>query len=83
MPFSDTRAHGRTKEREALTDTATRIGQAERTPTRAPFLPIGHIAIEAFPERNVQFSLPATTYWVKSLYISWCLHALSACQAVR
>ncbi|KND88827.1 hypothetical protein TOPH_06549 [Tolypocladium ophioglossoides CBS 100239] len=51
------------KERESLVDTATSIGQAERTPSKAPFLPIGHIAIEAFPERNVQFSLPATTYW--------------------
>ncbi|POR36195.1 Uncharacterized protein TPAR_03581 [Tolypocladium paradoxum] len=63
------------KEREPLIDTATRLGQTERTPTKTPFLPIGHIAIEAFPERNVQFSLPATTYWVKSLYISWALQA--------
>ena len=35
------------------------------------FLPVGHIALQAFPERNVRFSLPATTCWVKSLYISW------------
>ncbi|PNY28041.1 Uncharacterized protein TCAP_02036 [Tolypocladium capitatum] len=63
------------QERDALSDTAARIGQAERTPTMAPFLPIGHVAIEDFPERNVQFSLPATTYWVKSLYISWAVQA--------
>jgi len=38
---------------------------------------VGHIAIESFPERDTQFGLPETTFWVKSLYISWCVFPLA------
>ncbi|GJN76792.1 hypothetical protein PLIIFM63780_000279 [Purpureocillium lilacinum] len=65
----------RKKESEGLVDTAVVIGQASREPTRKPFHPVGHIAIESFPERDTQFGLPETTFWVKSLYISWALQS--------
>ncbi|UNI13528.1 hypothetical protein JDV02_000266 [Purpureocillium takamizusanense] len=63
------------KESESLVDTAVVIGRAMREPTREPFHPVGHIAVEWFPERDAQLGLPETTAWVKSLYISWALQA--------
>ncbi|RFU77361.1 hypothetical protein TARUN_4866, partial [Trichoderma arundinaceum] len=58
------------QEKEALIDTATTLANAPRTPTAVSFIPIGHIALDIYPDRNVQFSLPQSTVWIKSLYIS-------------
>ncbi|KAL6898398.1 hypothetical protein GGI43DRAFT_409061 [Trichoderma evansii] len=57
-------------EKEALTDTATILANSPRTPTFTSFIPIGHIALDLYPDRNTKFSLPQSTVWVKSLYIS-------------
>ncbi len=66
----------RNKERTPLTDSATTLGKASRTATNAPFTPIGHIALEAYPDRDERFGLPAgSTLWVKSLYISVALQS--------
>ncbi|KAK5998660.1 hypothetical protein PT974_01042 [Cladobotryum mycophilum] len=61
------------KERDPLVDTATAIANTPRTPTNMSFLPIGHVALELYPQRNTNFSLDPSTIWVKSLYISWAL----------
>ncbi|KAJ4151154.1 hypothetical protein LMH87_011869 [Akanthomyces muscarius] len=53
-----------------LRDTAARVGRTDRTPTADEFLPIGHIALDEYPMRNVLFGLPAATLWIKSFYIS-------------
>lgn len=57
-------------EKEALIDSATALANSPRTPTSISFLPIGHIALDLYPDRNTRFSLPQSTVWVKSLYIS-------------
>ncbi|PNP45672.1 hypothetical protein TGAMA5MH_02897 [Trichoderma gamsii] len=57
-------------EKEAIVDTATTLAKSPRTPTLTTFMPIGHIALDLYPERNTQFSLPQSTVWIKSLYIS-------------
>ncbi|KAL7921106.1 hypothetical protein ACQKWADRAFT_296285 [Trichoderma austrokoningii] len=57
-------------EKEAIVDTAATLARAPRTPTLAAFLPIGHIALDLYPERNAKFSLAPSTVWIKSLYIS-------------
>ncbi|KAK1256223.1 hypothetical protein MKX07_008482 [Trichoderma sp. CBMAI-0711] len=62
-------------EKEAIVDTAETLGKAPRTPTSASFIPIGHIALDLFPDRNEQFKLPQSTVWIKSLYISWAIQA--------
>ena len=56
-----------------LRDTAARVGRTDRTPTEEAFLPIGHIALDEYPKRNVLFGLPAATLWIKSFYISKCV----------
>lgn len=58
------------QEKEALTDTATILANSPRTPTFTSFIPIGHIALDLYPDRNTKFSLPQSTVWIKSLYIS-------------
>lgn len=58
------------QEKEAIVDTATTLAKSPRTPTLTTFMPIGHIALDLYPERNTQFSLPQSTVWIKSLYIS-------------
>ncbi|KAL7950153.1 hypothetical protein V8C42DRAFT_190614 [Trichoderma barbatum] len=63
------------KEKEAIVDTAATLGKTPRTPTLASFIPIGHIALDFYPDRNEQFSLPQSTVWIKSLYISWAIQA--------
>ncbi|KAJ6447049.1 C6 finger domain-containing protein [Purpureocillium lavendulum] len=63
------------KESDGLVDSAAVINGTTREPTKKAFHPVGHIAIETFPDRNTQFGLPQTTFWVKSLYISWALQA--------
>ncbi|KAG5984804.1 hypothetical protein E4U55_003169 [Claviceps digitariae] len=55
------------EEKEPLVDSATRLGTTTLTPSRKEFIPIGHIAMEAFPDRNEALGLPLSTYWVKSL----------------
>ncbi|KAL7784891.1 hypothetical protein V8C37DRAFT_395018 [Trichoderma ceciliae] len=62
-------------EKEALVDTATILAATSRTPTSESFVPIGHIALDIYPERNTQFSLPQSTVWIKSLYVSWAIQA--------
>ncbi|UKZ73804.1 hypothetical protein TrVFT333_001456 [Trichoderma virens FT-333] len=62
-------------EKEAIVDTAEILGKSTRTPTLASFIPIGHIALDLYPDRNEQFSLPQSTVWIKSLYISWAIQA--------
>ncbi|KAH8123508.1 hypothetical protein FP744_10004704 [Trichoderma asperellum] len=57
-------------EKEAIIDSATTLANSPRTPTSISFLPIGHIALDLYPDRNTRFSLPQSTVWVKSLYIS-------------
>ncbi|KAK8144015.1 hypothetical protein G3M48_006427 [Beauveria asiatica] len=57
-------------ERESLRDTAARVGRSARKATGDAFLPIGHIALDEYPARNVLFGLPAATLWIKSFYIS-------------
>lgn len=59
------------QEKEAIVDTAETLGKSSRTPTLISFIPIGHIALELYPERQEQYSLPESTVWIKSLYISW------------
>ncbi|KAK0764235.1 hypothetical protein N5P37_003632 [Trichoderma harzianum] len=63
------------KEKEAIVDTAETLGKSSRTPTLISFIPIGHIALELYPERQEQYSLPDSTVWIKSLYISWAIQA--------
>ncbi|KAL6698131.1 hypothetical protein J3F84DRAFT_261210 [Trichoderma pleuroticola] len=63
------------KEKEAIVDTAETLGNSSRTPTLSSFIPIGHIALELYPDRQKQFSLPDSTVWIKSLYISWAIQA--------
>ncbi|KJZ73689.1 hypothetical protein HIM_06807 [Hirsutella minnesotensis 3608] len=63
-------------EHEPLIDSATKLGVVSRMPTRKPFLPVGHMGLELFPERNTRFDLPANTYWVKSFYVSRALQGL-------
>ncbi|KAL6884099.1 hypothetical protein HDV57DRAFT_444901 [Trichoderma longibrachiatum] len=62
-------------EKEPLIDTAETLGKSPRTPTSASFIPIGHIALDLYPDRNEQFELPQSTVWIKSLYISWAIQA--------
>lgn len=57
-------------EQTTLLDSALRMGKTERNPTLHEFLPVGHIALDAYPDRNVLFGMPASTLWLKSLYIS-------------
>ncbi|KAM0448943.1 hypothetical protein ACHAO4_008170 [Trichoderma viride] len=57
-------------EKETIVDTATTLAASPRTPTLTSFLPIGHIALDLYPDRNTKFSLPQSTVWIKSLYIS-------------
>jgi hypothetical protein len=52
-------------------DTATPVNKAPRTPTKVEFQPIGHVAVEYFPDWNEKFGLPDSTLWIKSLYVSW------------
>lgn len=59
------------QESNPLRDTASVSFDAERKPTGLVFHPIGHIALESIPDRNATFSLPASTLWIRSLYISW------------
>lgn len=68
---------GSTTEIAPLRDTAARVGRTDRTPTAEAFLPIGHIALDEYPMRNVLFGLPAPTLWIKSFYISKCVFDLS------
>ncbi|OAA64032.1 Acyl-CoA N-acyltransferase [Cordyceps fumosorosea ARSEF 2679] len=57
-------------EGEPLRDTAAQVGRTTRTATGEAFIPIGHIALDEYPKRNVLFGLPMATLWIKSLYIS-------------
>ncbi|PFH56100.1 hypothetical protein XA68_17069 [Ophiocordyceps unilateralis] len=59
------------QELEPLIDSAAAVGGNARTASGRTFHPVGHVALEALCDRNARFGLPATTYWVKSLYISW------------
>ncbi|KAM0245958.1 hypothetical protein ACHAQJ_010407 [Trichoderma viride] len=63
------------KEKEALIDTAAILANTPRTPTSVSFIPIGHIALDKYPDLNTQYSLPQSTLWIKSLYISWAIQA--------
>ncbi|KZF20552.1 hypothetical protein L228DRAFT_269856 [Xylona heveae TC161] len=56
-----------------LHDTAESIFNTPREATYMPFLPVGHIALELFPDRNESLGLPSSTIWIMSLYISWAL----------
>lgn len=58
------------EEKTTLRDSAAAVGKTERKPAGDEFLPVGHIALEEYPLRNELFGLPASTPWVKSLYIS-------------
>ncbi|KAG5915742.1 hypothetical protein E4U53_004423 [Claviceps sorghi] len=60
------------EEKEALVDSATRLGTATLTPSLEEFVPVGHIGMEAFPDRNKALGLPLSTYWVKSLALQSC-----------
>ncbi|CAM1511573.1 Fc.00g090860.m01.CDS01 [Cosmosporella sp. VM-42] len=62
-------------ESEPLTDTATVVFNTPCEPSKKSFLPIGHIALELIPARDERFSLPASTIWIMSLYVSWALQA--------
>ncbi|TFB03399.1 hypothetical protein CCMA1212_004429 [Trichoderma ghanense] len=62
-------------EKEPIVDTAQELGKSPRTPTSESFIPIGHIALDLYPDRNEQFKLPQSTVWIKSLYISWAIQA--------
>lgn len=64
------------KESKPLRDTARVSFDAGRKPTGVVFHPIGHIALESIPDRNAAFSLPVSTLWIRSLYVSWSLQAL-------
>ncbi|RDA95238.1 hypothetical protein CP533_1915 [Ophiocordyceps camponoti-saundersi (nom. inval.)] len=66
-----THCHEFPKELEPLFDTAPTMAANARTPSGRAFHPVGHVALEALPDRNARFDLPRATYWVKSLYISW------------
>ncbi|RDA87413.1 hypothetical protein CP532_7030 [Ophiocordyceps camponoti-leonardi (nom. inval.)] len=66
-----THFHEFPKELEPLLDTSPTMAANARTPSARPFHPVGHVALEALPDRNARFGLPRATYWVKSLYISW------------
>ncbi|KAG6010093.1 hypothetical protein E4U21_000126 [Claviceps maximensis] len=57
----------------SLTDRGS--GTSTLTPSRVEFVPVGHIGMEAFPDRNEALGLPLSTYWVKSLYVSWALQS--------
>ncbi|KAG5913487.1 hypothetical protein E4U42_001117 [Claviceps africana] len=63
------------QEKGALVDSAAGLGAATLTPSRQEFVPVGHIGMEAFPDRNETLGLPPSTYWVKSLYVSWALQS--------
>ncbi|KAL6881233.1 hypothetical protein J3F83DRAFT_711035 [Trichoderma novae-zelandiae] len=62
-------------EKEPIVDTAESLSKSPRTPTSVSFIPIGHVALDLYPDRNEQFSLPRSTVWIKSLYISWAIQA--------
>ncbi|PTB70765.1 hypothetical protein BBK36DRAFT_1137420 [Trichoderma citrinoviride] len=62
-------------EQEPIVDTAQAQGKSPRTPSSVSFVPIGHVALDLYPDRNERFSLPASTVWIKSLYISWAIQA--------
>ena len=53
-----------------MTDTATVIYDTPRQATNKTFIPLGHLGLQFYNERNVRFSIPLNTLWVKSLYIS-------------
>ncbi|KGQ03139.1 hypothetical protein BBAD15_g11646 [Beauveria bassiana D1-5] len=57
-------------EKGLLRDTAARVGRTARKATGDAFIPIGHIALDEYPARNVLFGLPPATLWIKSFYIS-------------
>ncbi|KAH6607610.1 hypothetical protein Trco_003923 [Trichoderma cornu-damae] len=63
------------KEKEAIVDTAAVVANSPRTPTSASFIPVGHVALDMYPDRNEKFSLPQSTVWIKSLYVSWAIQA--------
>lgn len=59
-------------EREKLVDTATSIYAATRQPTRADFIPIGHIGLDAKNAKaeNLGLEIPSEgVFWIKSLFV--------------
>lgn len=60
------------QEREALLDSATTVGGADRKPSGKEFFSIGHIALDMDPGFTKKFDLPLpdSAIWIKSLYIS-------------
>lgn len=57
-----------------MVDTAALVFDTPRQPSKKTFTPIGHVGLQRYSERNVRFSIPLNTLWVKSLYISGYYH---------
>lgn len=61
------------QERGLLVDTSAEIYGAPRNPTNKEFIPVGHVALEIVkPAEAKDMTLPPSTVWLYSLYVSWC-----------
>ncbi|KAM0327954.1 hypothetical protein ACHAQA_005353 [Verticillium albo-atrum] len=64
------------QEATPLRDTASAIWLTPRTPSNETFLPIGHLALEAAVEDDLEMGLRKDgVVWIKHLYISWPMQA--------
>ncbi|KAL2208266.1 hypothetical protein CC79DRAFT_1397678 [Sarocladium strictum] len=79
-PFLKKHIKAYPKEAEELADTCETLLGKPRIPTRAKFLPVGHIALDrrdVHAAETTNLDIPRSdSYWIKSLYASYVLQGI-------